>query len=115
MDNTEFFFGSDNSIRRVFFKDEWWYVVEDIVLSFVDTDDIGAYLLQLKVSDTEFNRWYMWNTVSLIISDKKGQKMSCVNLEGVFRLIQSINTSKAEPFKLWLASLGKKRIKELED
>jgi len=74
-------------VRRTWNNDEWWFVLEDIVYILTDSSDPKQYM----------------------------QKMNCLNTEGAFRIIQSIPSPKAEPFKRWLGKVGYERVPEIED
>jgi len=103
-------------IRRVFFDNDWFYSVEDVVKVLTDSKDIKQYVKKLKSRDKELSA--NWGTICtllpLIAKDGKRRNINCSNTEGIFRIIQSIPSKKAEPFKLWLARVGKERIDEIE-
>ena len=105
------------NIRRIWYNDEWWFSVFDIVSILADSTDPKQYVKKMRSRDPVLNT--NWGTIctplELLALDGKKRRMNCVNTEGAFRIIQSIPSSKAEPFKLWLARVGYDRIKEIED
>jgi len=103
-------------IRRTIHNNEWWFVIEDVVVALTDSSDPKQYLQRLKYRDKELAKGYVQFVHTLpIITPGGEQNMSCANTEGLFRIIQSIPSPKAEPFKRWLAKVGYERIKEIED
>ncbi|NOQ38639.1 phage antirepressor protein [archaeon] len=106
----------DKNIRRTWFKDEWWFVVEDVVLALIDSKDPKQYIQRMKQRDLELENGWVQIVHTLLVDTVGGkQKMNCANTEGLFRIIQSIPSPKAEPFKLWLARVGYERVLEIED
>jgi hypothetical protein len=103
-------------IRKTIYKNEWWFVVEDIVLALIDSSDPKQYIQRMKQRDPELGKGWVQIVHTLQISTTGGkQKMNCANTEGVFRIIQSIPSPKAEPFKRWLARVGYERVREIDD
>jgi len=116
MENNKIAIFKGKEVRRTIYNNEWWFVVEDIVISLVDSKDPKQYLQKIKQRDIELAKGWVQIVHILEISTKGGkQKMNCANTEGIFRIIQSIPSPKAEPFKRWLAKVGYERIKEIED
>lgn len=106
----------DRKIRRVWHNEEWWFVLEDIVLVLTDTVNVKDYINKMRLRDEELNKGYGQIVHILKVGTGGGEQgMNCANTEGVFRIIQSIPSKKAEPFKLWLAKVGYERIKEIEN
>ena len=106
----------DKKIRRVWFNEEWWFVAIDIVAVLTDSRDPAGYLKDMRRRDEGFREGWGQIATLLEISTKGGnQKINCVSTRGAFRLIQSIPSKKAEPFKQWLAQLGQERIEEIEN
>lgn len=104
------------SIRKRVFENEWWFVVEDIVQVLTDSADVKQYIRRMRERDEELSKGWVQIVRTLKIETSGGkQKMNCANTEGVFRIIQSIPSSKAEPFKRWLAKVGYERVQEIED
>ena len=105
-----------NQIRKVWNNGEWWFVVEDIVNVLTDSKDPKQYIQKMKQRDEELARGWVQIVHTLSVPTSGGQqKMNCVNTEGAFRIIQSIPSPKAEPFKLWLAKVGYERVQEIEN
>lgn len=103
-------------IRRTLHKDEWWFVVEDVVLALIDSKDPKQYIQRMKQRDPELKKGWVQIVHTLSIETSGGlQRMLCANTEGIFRIIQSIPSPKAEPFKRWLAKVGYERVQEIED
>ena len=103
-------------IRRIWFKDEWFYSVVDIVEVLTDSPTPRQYWG--KVKDREFIAFELspiWVQLKLEAPDGKMRLTDCINTKNAFRLVQSIPSKKAEPFKQWLAQLGKERIEEIEN
>ena len=106
----------DEKIRRTWFNDEWWFSAIDIVKVLTDSKNPSNYLKDMRRRDESFNEGWMQIATPLPIETKGGkQKINCVSIKGAFRLIQSIPSKKAEPFKQWLAQVGYDRIKEIEN
>ena len=103
-------------IRRTLHNNEWWFVVEDVVLVLVDSKDPKQYLQRMKQRDPELKKGWVQIVHTLPIETAGGkQRLNCANTEGIFRIIQSIPSPKAEPFKRWLAKVGYERVQEIED
>jgi DNA-damage-inducible protein D len=103
-------------IRRTLHNDEWWFVLEDVVLVLVDSKDPKQYIQRMKQRDPELKKGWVQIVHTLSIETLGGkQKLNCANTEGIFRIIQSIPSPKAEPFKRWLAKVGYERVQEIED
>jgi DNA-damage-inducible protein D len=103
-------------IRRTIHNNEWWFVVEDVVFALTDSHDPKQYIQRLKQRDPELAKGWVQFVHTLAVDTTGGpQKMLCANAEGLFRIIQSIPSPKAEPFKRWLAKVGYERIQEIED
>ncbi len=104
------------NIRRTWFNDEWWFVATDIVRALTDSKDPSGYLKDIRRRDEGFNEGWGQIATPLQISTPGGkQRVNCVSTKGAFRLIQSIPSKKAEPFKQWLAKVGYERVQEIEN
>ena len=105
------------NIRRTWHNNEWWFSVFDIVSVLTDSADPKQYVKKMRSRDPVLNA--NWGTIctplELLAPDGKKRETNCVNTEGAFRIIQSIPSPKAEPFKLWLAKVGYDRVKEIEN
>jgi len=103
-------------VRRVIHKNEWWFVVVDVVAALTDSANPTDYFNKVRQRDPELAKGYGQIVHPLLVETSGGQqKLNCANTEGIFRLIQSIPSPKAEPFKRWLARVGYERIQEIED
>jgi len=103
-------------IRKMLHNDEWWFVVEDVVLALIDSRDPKQYIQRMKQRDPELGKGWVQIVHTLSIETEGGkQRMLCASTEGIFRIIQSIPSPKAEPFKRWLAKVGYERVQEIED
>jgi len=114
----------DKNIRRMWHQEDWWYSVVDVVRALTESSEPKRYWSDLKIKLKEegsevvtTNNQLYGKIVQLKLqsSDGKFYETDCANLEGIFRIIQSIPSKKAEPFKLWLARVGNQRIKEIID
>ena len=106
----------DKKIRRTWFNDEWWFVLEDIVQALTDSNDPKQYVQKMRQRDEQLSQGWVQIVHILSVETSGGkQQMNCVSVKGAFRLIQSIPSPKAEPFKLWLAQVGYERIQEIEN
>ncbi|WGE74658.1 BRO family protein [Actinobacillus equuli] len=98
-------------------QEEWFFSIVDIVAALTDSLDPKQYIKKMKSRDPELNA--NWGTictpVQMLALDGKMRKVQAADMSGIFRIIQSIPSPKAEPFKLWLAQVGKERIDEIID
>jgi hypothetical protein len=104
-------------IRKTIHNNEWWFSVADVIEALTDTVDIRDYIKKMRKRDKELNTYWGTNCplLEMIAKDGKKRKITSANTEGIFRIIQSIPSPKAEPFKRWLARVGYERIQEIED
>ncbi|MDP2918220.1 MAG: Bro-N domain-containing protein [bacterium] len=103
-------------VRKTIYKNEWWFVVEDVVLALTDSVNAKDYINKMRARDEELSKGYGQFVHALEVPTKGGkQKMNCANTEGIFRIVQSIPSPKAEPFKRWLAKVGYERVQEIEN
>lgn len=103
-------------VRRIWYQDEWWYVIIDVVAILSESIDPVGYLKDIRRRDKEINKGWGQIATPLSINTSGGkQKMNCSNTQGMLRIIQAIPSPKAEPFKQWLARIGKERIDEIND
>jgi hypothetical protein len=105
------------SIRRTFHNGEWYFSVEDIVKALTDSADTKQYIKKMRTRDDALNS--NWGTLCtplpMTAADGKQRNVQTATAEGIFRIIQSIPSPKAEPFKRWLAKVGYERVQEIED
>jgi len=105
-----------NGIRKTFHNDEWWFVIDDVVDVLTDSADPSGYIKDMRLHDKELSKgWWRIATPLWIETEDGKQKIDCANTEGVFRIIQSISSPKAESIKRWLARVGCERVQEIEN
>ena len=107
----------DKKIRRIMVDDEWYFSVVDVVAALTDSLDPGAYWRKLKQRLTAEGSQVVTfcHGLKLQAPDGKMRITDCANVKGMFRIIQSIPSPKAEPFKQWLAQVGYERVLEIEN
>ena len=117
-ENNKLLIFKGNQVRAVLHKEEWWYSIIDIIQILTESKNAPVYWRVLKkrlieegANETVTN----CNGLKLLASDGKMRVTDCANIETVFRLMMSIPSPKAEPFKLWLAKVGKERLDEIEN
>lgn len=117
MSNIKLF--QDKKIRSVWNDEEeqWYFSVYDVVEALTDSNDPKQYIKRMRSRDEELN--LNWGTIctplEMIALDGKLRKVQTANIKGLFRIIQSIPSPKAEPFKQWLAQVGYERMLEIEN
>ena len=95
---------------------KWYFVVEDVVLILTESNDPKQYIKRMRMRDEELAKGWVQIVPTLWVETAGGkQKMGCANAKGLLRIIQSIPSPKAEPFKLWLAQVGSDRLDEIEN
>ena len=104
-------------IRKTIHNDEWWFSVVDVCAILTESADPGAYWRKLKqrLKQEGSEAVTFCHGLKLVAPDGKFRKTDCANTEGIFRIIQSIPSPKAEPFKRWLAKVGYERVQEIDD
>jgi DNA-damage-inducible protein D len=107
----------NKKIRKVLHKNEWFFSVVDVCEALTDSMDAGAYWRKLKqrLIEESFEVVTICHGLKLLAEDGKMRETDCSNTEGIFRIIQSIPSPKAEPFKRWLAKVGFERVQEIQD
>ncbi len=107
----------EKEIRRVWHQEEWWFSVADVVEALSETKDARQYIKKMRSRDPALNA--KWGTICtplhMVAPDGKIRATNAANTEGIFRIIQSIPSPKAEPFKAWLAKVGYERVQEIEN
>lgn len=102
-------------IRRSWHEEEWYFSVVDVVEALTDSPSPRKYWVKIK--DRAFKALELspiWRQLKLESADGKFYNTDCANTESIFRIIQSIPSKKAEPFKRWLAMVGYQRVQEIE-
>lgn len=105
-------------IRRTIHKNEWWFSIIDVIAALTDSSIPRRYWSDLKIKLKEEGYVQLYEKIvqlKLKAPDGKLRETDCANTETLFRVIQSIPSPKAEPFKRWLAKVGYERIQEIED
>jgi len=108
-------------VRRVFHEEEWWFVIVDIVSALTDSANPSDYLKKLRRRDPSLAEAFegggqFVSPLALPFETAGGvQKLQCWNVPGILRLVQSIPSPRAEPFKRWLAKVGHERLQEIAD
>jgi len=116
MDTTKIAIFKSKEIRRVIYNNEWWFVIEDVVVALTDSVQPSGYIKDMRRRDEELSKGWGQIATPLKVETTGGkQKINCANTEGIFRIIQSIPSPKAEPFKRWLARVGYERVQEIDD
>ncbi|MEI7455928.1 MAG: Bro-N domain-containing protein [Nitrosomonadales bacterium] len=106
----------ESAIRRTWHNEEWWFVVTDVIGILTDSVNSSDYIKKMRLRDKVLSQGWGQIVTPLRIDTEGGiQRLNCANTEGIFRLIQSIPSPKAEPFKRWLAQVGYERVKEIEN
>lgn len=96
--------------------EKWYFVVEDVILVLTDSKDPKQYIKRMRQRDEELAKGWVQFVPTLWVETTGGkQKMGCANAKGLLRIIQSVPSPKAEPFKLWLAQVGSDRLDEIEN
>ena len=105
------------NIRKTWYNNEWWFSVVDIVGILSESQDPRNYwkVLKNRLNEEGSEMVTICNQLKLLASDGKNYETDCINTEGAFRIIQSVPSKKAEPFKLWLAKVGYERVQEIEN
>jgi DNA-damage-inducible protein D len=105
-----------SGIRKTLHNNEWWFVISDVVSVLTESKDPSGYIKDMRCHDKELSKgWGQIATPLWIEAEGGKKKIDCANTEGIFRIIQSIPSSKAEPFKRWQARVGYERVQEIED
>lgn len=116
-DKTKITIFEEKEVRRVWHNEKWYFSVSDVVEVLSESTDVKQYVKKMRTRDLELSA--KWGTIctllEVVAKDGRRRKETTANLEGIFRIIQSIPSPKAEPFKQWLARVGKERIEEIAD
>ena len=97
-------------------EQKWYFVVEDVIGVLTDSNDPKQYVKRMRQRDEELAKGWVQFVPTLLVETAGGkQKMGCANAKSLLRIIQSIPSPKAEPFKLWLAQVGSDRLDEIDN
>ena len=117
MSNLKIF--EDKQVRTTWseVEEKWYFSVQDVVEILTDSSDVKQYIKRMLSRDEQlkFNWGTICTPVEMIAADGKKRKIQAADIKGIFRIIQSIPSAKAEPFKRWLAQVGSERIEEIEN
>ena len=103
-------------VRKTIHNNEWWFSILDIIAVLTDSPQPKTYWAKMKNRDKEISQPFpFWEQLKLTAEDGKMRETDCANTEGIFHIIQSIPSPKAEPFKRWLAKVGYERVQEIEN
>jgi DNA-damage-inducible protein D len=117
MSNIKLF--EEKNVRSAFNEQEekWYFSVQDVIQILTDSNDVKQYIKKMLSRDEQLQ--INWGTICTLVemkaADGKNRKIQASNTENILRLIQSIPSPKAEPFKQWLAQVGAERIAEIEN
>ncbi len=118
MESTKIVLFKGKQIRKTIFENEWWFSVVDVVAVLTESANPRDYWYKMKIrvkAEDGIELSTFCRQLKLESSDHKLYETDCANTEGIFRIIQSIPSPKAEPFKRWLAKVGYERVQEIED
>jgi len=118
MNNNHLAIFKGKKIRRTIYLNEWLFSVVDVIEALTDSSNPAVYwsAMKARVNDEGgFQLSTICKQLKFEASDGKKYTTDCANTEGIFRIIQSIPSPKAEPFKRWLAKVGYERVQEIED
>ena len=117
IENTKIVLFKGAKVRKTLYHGEWWFSIVDACAVLTDSVDAGAYWRKLKQRLIEEGSEVVTfcHGLKLKASDGKKYETDCATTEGLFRIVQSIPSPKAEPFKRWLAKVGYERVQEIEN
>lgn len=116
MDETKIVLFKKKEIRKIIHNNEWYFVIVDVIEALTDSTNPKQYFKNMLNRDEELAKGWVQFEHPLLIDTAGGpQTINCANTEGCFRLVQSIPSPKAEPFKRWLAKVGYERVQEIEN
>ena len=118
METTKIALFKGKKVRKTLFQSEWWFSVVDVVEALTESVNPRDYWFRMKVrveSEDGIQLSTMCRQLKLPAEDGKMRETDCANTEGMFRIIQSVPSRRAEPFKRWLAKVGYERVKEVEN
>jgi len=118
MSDTKIAIFKNKKVRKTIHNDEWWFSVVDVIQALTDSVNPNDYWYRMKVrvkDEDGAELSTLCRQLKLEAPDGKKYNTDCANTEGIFRIIQSIPSPKAEPFKRWLAKVGYERVQEIEN
>ncbi len=108
----------ENTIRRIWHNEAWWFAVVDVIAVLTESTNPGVYwrVMKKRLSEEGANESVTnCNSFKFAAADGKMRSVDCANTQTLLRLIMSIPSPKAEPFKQWLAQVGQERMEEIEN
>lgn len=107
----------EKEIRKTWQNEQWYFSIVDVIYALTDSLDPKQYLKKLKSRDIQIqNNWgTICTLLEMVAFDGKVRKIQMADTEGILRIIQSLPSPKAEPFKRWLAKVGSERIEEINN
>ena len=118
METTKIALFKGKKIRKTLYKSEWWFSVIDVIEALTDSAQPSKYWTAMKArveNEDGSQLSTICRQLRLLAEDGKMRETDCADTEGIFRIIQSIPSPKAEPFKRWLAKVGYERVQEIEN
>jgi len=118
METTKIALFKGKKIRKTLFQNEWWFSVIDVIEALTDSSQPSKYWTAMKArvqNEEGFQPSTICRQLKLLAEDGKMRETDCADTEGIFRIIQSVPSPKAEPFKRWLAKVGYERVQEIEN
>jgi hypothetical protein len=118
METTKIAIFKGKKIRKTLFQNEWWFSVIDVIEALTDSSQPSKYWTAMKArvqNEEDFQPSTICRQLKLPAEDSKMRETDCADTEGIFRIIQSIPSPKAEPFKRWMAKVGYERVQEVEN
>jgi len=118
MDTNKIALFHGKKIRKTLFNNEWWFSVVDVIEALTDSVNPRDYWFKMKIRiKNEDGVELSTNCLQLKLESSDGKKYltDCADTESLFRIVQSIPSPKAEPFKRWLAKVGYERVQEIEN
>lgn len=106
----------EKEIRRKWYNEDWYFSVVDVIYALTDSKDPKDYWYKLKIrvdEESKIELSTICRRLKLLAKDGKMRETDCADTKGILRIIQSIPSPKAEPFKLWLAQVGSERLDEI--
>lgn len=113
MENKKIILFQEKTVRRVWHDGQWFFSIIDVIGILTESDNHQTYWYVLKKREPQLLT--ICKKLKFLAPDGKMRPTDCANTEGLLRIIMSIPSPKAEPFKLWLAQVGKERIEEIEN
>ncbi len=108
----------ENTIRRIWHNEAWWFAVVDVIAVLTESTNPGVYwrVMKKRLSEEGANESVTnCNSFKFVAADGKMRSVDCANTQTLLRLIMSIPSPRAEPFKQWLAQVGQERMEEIEN